>query len=52
MVGNKDMATEYSMAVEFNEVNSEGNRGHSRANKGWRSLPKDSGKDVVSNVAP
>ena len=41
MVGNKDMEADCFVAVEFNEANLEGNRGHSRLDKGWRYLPRD-----------
>ena len=40
------------MEVDFNEANSEGNRGLSRSDKGWRFLPRDSENDVVLTVAP
>ena len=45
------MATDCSVAVEFDEADSDGNRGHSRSDKGYRSLPRDLEKDAVSTVA-
>ena len=47
MVGDKDMAVDCSVAVEFNEANSKEDRGHSQSKKGWTSLPRDS--DISGN---
>ena len=52
VVGDKDMVVEFSMEVKFNEANSKENMRNSQSDKGWRSIPRDSEKDVVSTVAP
>ena len=40
MVGDRAMEAYFSMEVEFNVVNSVENRGHSRTDKGCKSLPR------------
>ena len=41
VVGNKDTTIDCPMEVVFNRDNSEEYRGHSRADKDWRYLPRD-----------